>query len=42
MAHRPGRVADQVKKFAAHLDPLPRVQRSPDPTDDFLLVLSRS
>jgi predicted nucleic acid-binding protein len=31
---------NQVKKLAEHIAPLPRVERSPDPTDDFLLALS--
>ena len=35
-----GRLVNQVKKLAEDIDPLPRVQRSPDPTDDFLLALS--
>src|ERR1039458_1786429 len=38
--HTAGRLVNQVKKLAEDIDPLPRVQRSPDPTDDFLLALS--
>ena len=38
--HKAGRLVNQVKKLAEDIDPLPRVQRSPDPTDDFLLALS--
>ena len=40
--YKAGRVANQVKKLAEYIDPLPRVKRSPDPTDDFLLALSGS
>ncbi len=38
--HQAGRLVNQVKKLAEDIDPLPRVERSPDPTDDFLLALS--
>ena len=38
--HKAGRLVNQVKKLAADIDPLPRVELSPDPTDDFLLALS--
>ena len=38
--HKAGRLVNRVKKLAEDIDPLPRVQRSPDPTDDFLLALS--
>jgi hypothetical protein len=37
--HKAGRLVNQVKKLAEDIDPLPRVERSPDPTDDFLLAL---
>jgi putative PIN family toxin of toxin-antitoxin system len=37
--HKAGRLVNQVKKVAEEIDPLPRVARSPDPTDDFLLAL---
>ena len=37
--HKAGRLVNQVKKLGEHIDPLPRVARSPDPTDDFLLAL---
>jgi len=37
--HKAGRLVNQVKKLAKHIDPLSRVARSPDPTDDFLLAL---
>lgn len=35
-----GRLVNQIKKLAEDIAPLPRVERSPDPTDDFLLALS--
>jgi uncharacterized protein len=38
--HKAGRLVNQVKKLAEDIDPLPRVELSPDPTDDFLLALS--
>jgi len=38
--HKAGRLVNQVKKLAEDIDPLPRVARSPDPADDFLLALS--
>ena len=38
--HKAGRLVNQVKKLAEDIHPLPRVERSPDPTDDFLLALS--
>ena len=38
--HKAGRLVNQVKKLAEDIAPLPRVERSPDPTDDFLLALS--
>jgi predicted nucleic acid-binding protein len=38
--HKAGRLVNQVKKLAEDIDPLPRVERSPDPTDDFLPALS--
>ncbi len=38
--HQAGRLVNQVKKLAEDIAPLPRVERSPDPTDDFLLALS--
>jgi len=40
--YKAGRLVNQVKKLAEGIDPLPRVQRSPDPTDDFLLALSEA
>jgi uncharacterized protein len=38
--HKAGRLVNQVKKLAEDIAPLPRVERSPDPTDNFLLGLS--
>ena len=38
--YRAGRLVNQVKKLAEDVDPLPRVARSSDPTDDFLLSMS--
>jgi len=40
--HKADRLVDQVKKLAEDIDPLPRVKRSPNPTDDFLLGLSEA
>jgi predicted nucleic acid-binding protein len=40
--HKAGRLVNQIKLLAAEMDLLPRVQRSPDPTDDFLLALSEA
>jgi uncharacterized protein len=40
--YQAGRLVNQVKKLAADIDPLPHVERSPDPTDDFLLALSEA
>lgn len=38
--YKAGRLINQINKLAENIDPLPRVERSPDPTDDFLLALS--
>jgi hypothetical protein len=38
--HKAGRLVNRVKKLAEDIDPLPRVERSPDSTDDFLLAMS--
>src|SRR5208283_2686669 len=40
--HKAGRLVNQVRKLAEDIGPLPRVKRSPDPTDDFLLALSEA
>ena len=36
--HQAGRMVNDLKELARMVDPLPHVQRSPDPTDDFLLA----
>jgi hypothetical protein len=38
--YKAGRLVNQVRKLAEDIHPLPRVERSPDPTDDFLLAMS--
>ncbi|MGH9396080.1 MAG: putative toxin-antitoxin system toxin component, PIN family [Terriglobia bacterium] len=40
--HKAGRLVNQIKRFAEDIDPLPPVERSPDPTDDFLLALAEA
>lgn len=35
--YQAGRLVNQVRKLAENVDPLPRVERSPDPNDDYLL-----
>ncbi len=40
--HKAGRLVNLIKRFAEDIDPLPPVERSPDPTDDFLLALSEA
>jgi uncharacterized protein len=40
--YKAGLLVNQIKKLAEAIDPLPRVERSPDPTDDFLLALSEA
>ncbi len=37
-----GRLVNQMKKLAEDIGPLPRVTRSPDPNDDFLLAMSEA
>jgi putative PIN family toxin of toxin-antitoxin system len=37
--HKAGRLVNQIKELAEDIGPLPRVERSPDPTDDFLLAM---
>ncbi len=34
-----GRLVNQIKRLAEDVGPLPRVRRSPDPNDDFLLAM---
>jgi uncharacterized protein len=40
--YKAGRLVNQLKDLAENIGPLPRVERSPDPTDDFLLALSEA
>jgi putative PIN family toxin of toxin-antitoxin system len=40
--HNAGRLVNQIKKLAEHIGSLPPVNRSADPTDDFLLALSEA
>jgi uncharacterized protein len=40
--HKAGRLVNQIKRFAEDINPLPIVESSPDPTDDFLLALSEA
>jgi uncharacterized protein len=40
--HKAGRLVNQVKKVAEDIDPLPRVERSADPDDDYLLALAEA
>ncbi len=37
--HRGGRLVNQIRQLAENVGPLPRVERSPDPADNFLLAL---
>jgi uncharacterized protein len=38
--HKAGGLVNEIKKLAESVEALPRIRRSPDPTDDFLLALS--
>ena len=40
--HTAGRLVNQMKKLAEDIGPLPRVTRSPDPNDDFLLAMAEA
>ena len=40
--YKAGRLVNDLSELAETIDPLPRVERSPDPTDDFLLALSQA
>jgi putative PIN family toxin of toxin-antitoxin system len=40
--YKSGRLVNQIKRLAEDIGPLPRVSRSPDPSDDFLLALSEA
>jgi len=37
--HKAGRLVNQIQRFAEDVGALPRVERSPDPMDDFLLAM---
>jgi len=37
--YKAGRLVNQLKQLAENIGSLPRVERSPDPSDDFLLAL---
>jgi hypothetical protein len=39
--HYAGRLVNELKELAVMVDPLPRVIRSPDPDDDFLLAAAQ-
>ncbi len=40
--YKAGRLVNELKDLAEIIGPLPRVRRSPDPTDDFLLAMSEA
>ena len=40
--YKAGRLINELKMLAENIGSLPRVERSPDPTDDFLLALSEA
>jgi len=40
--YKAGRLVNELKGLAEDVGVLPRVQRSPDPTDDFLLAISEA
>lgn len=40
--HRAGRLVNSLRRMAEDVGPLPRVQRSPDPEDDFLLAMAEA
>lgn len=40
--HKAGRLVNQIKKLAEDVGDLPDVERSADPTDDFLLAMSEA
>jgi len=40
--YKAGKLVNELMKLAEIISSLPRVQRSPDPTDDFLLALSEA
>lgn len=40
--YKAGALVNEVRKLAENVHGLPRIRRSPDPTDDFLLALSEA
>jgi putative PIN family toxin of toxin-antitoxin system len=40
--HKAGRLVNQIRKLAEEVGELPTVERSPDPTDNFLLALAEA
>jgi len=40
--HKAGRLVNQIRRLSEQIDDLPRVKRSRDPSDDYLLALSES
>ena len=40
--YKAGSLVNEIKELAENIGSLPRVHRSPDPTDDFLLALSQA
>jgi putative PIN family toxin of toxin-antitoxin system len=40
--HRAGRLVNNLKNLAILVEPLPHVERSPDPEDDFLLAAAEA
>lgn len=40
--YKAGRLVNELKELAESVGSLPRVERSPDPTDDFLLALAEA
>lgn len=40
--YKAGRLVNELKKLAIVITALPRIARSPDPTDDFLLALAEA
>lgn len=40
--HKAGRLVNQIRRLAEDVSPLPKVKRSPDPNDDFVLALAEA
>jgi putative PIN family toxin of toxin-antitoxin system len=40
--HKAGRLVNQIKRLSVQIGSLPRLKRSPDPNDDYLLALSEA